>query len=203
MPPRGSRNARRGRRLSGGRAPPDAPTRRRTRDDAAQPGVGQGGHAQARQPRGHGRRAGDRCSRSSRRTRRCASAADERLTRNLAQLQADHERPAAQRDVDADGADPPDVPEDGAAGPRPEQEARARRSSWCCRARTPSSTASVVEDINDPLMHMVRNSVDHGIEDGRRARAARGKRADGPALRSAPSTRAATSSSRLPTTARG
>src|SRR4030095_5948828 len=24
----------------------------------------------------------------------------------------------------------------------------------------------VVEDINDPLMHMVRNSMDHGLEDG-------------------------------------
>jgi two-component system chemotaxis sensor kinase CheA len=36
----------------------------------------------------------------------------------------------------------------------------------------------VVEDINDPLMHMVRNSVDHGIEDAAR-RAQRGKRPEG------------------------
>ncbi len=36
----------------------------------------------------------------------------------------------------------------------------------------------VVEDINDPLMHMVRNSVDHGIEDSAR-RAAAGKRPEG------------------------
>ncbi len=36
----------------------------------------------------------------------------------------------------------------------------------------------VVEDINDPLMHMVRNSVDHGIEDGAR-RIAAGKRPEG------------------------
>jgi len=36
----------------------------------------------------------------------------------------------------------------------------------------------VVEDINDPLMHMVRNSVDHGIEDAAR-RAASGKRPEG------------------------
>ena len=30
-----------------------------------------------------------------------------------------------------------------------------------CRVKTRNSTAKVVEDINDPLMHMVRNSVDH------------------------------------------
>jgi two-component system chemotaxis sensor kinase CheA len=36
----------------------------------------------------------------------------------------------------------------------------------------------VVEDINDPLMHMVRNSIDHGIEPGD-ARAAAGKRETG------------------------
>ena len=36
----------------------------------------------------------------------------------------------------------------------------------------------VVEDINDPLMHMVRNSVDHGIEDGVR-RTEAGKRPGG------------------------
>ena len=36
----------------------------------------------------------------------------------------------------------------------------------------------VVEDINDPLMHMVRNSIDHGIEDGA-TRQSRGKSAAG------------------------
>jgi two-component system chemotaxis sensor kinase CheA len=36
----------------------------------------------------------------------------------------------------------------------------------------------VVEDINDPLMHMVRNSIDHGIEDGA-TRKSRGKSATG------------------------
>jgi two-component system chemotaxis sensor kinase CheA len=36
----------------------------------------------------------------------------------------------------------------------------------------------VVEDINDPLMHMVRNSMDHGLE-AREARAAAGKRETG------------------------
>jgi two-component system chemotaxis sensor kinase CheA len=36
----------------------------------------------------------------------------------------------------------------------------------------------VVEDINDPLMHMVRNSVDHGMEDAA-TRASRGKPAVG------------------------
>ena len=36
----------------------------------------------------------------------------------------------------------------------------------------------VVEDINDPLMHMVRNSVDHGIEDSAR-RVQGGKRPEG------------------------
>jgi two-component system chemotaxis sensor kinase CheA len=36
----------------------------------------------------------------------------------------------------------------------------------------------LVEDINDPLMHMVRNSIDHGIEDAA-TRAARGKSTTG------------------------
>jgi len=36
----------------------------------------------------------------------------------------------------------------------------------------------VVEDINDPLMHMVRNSIDHGIEDAA-TRQSRGKSATG------------------------
>jgi two-component system chemotaxis sensor kinase CheA len=36
----------------------------------------------------------------------------------------------------------------------------------------------VVEDINDPLMHMVRNSLDHGLEDAAR-RTAAGKRPEG------------------------
>lgn len=36
----------------------------------------------------------------------------------------------------------------------------------------------VVEDINDPLMHMVRNSIDHGIED-RARRLSAGKRPEG------------------------
>ena len=114
--------------------------------------------------------------------------------------QADHQRPAAQRDVDAHGADPPDVPEDGAAGPRLSQASRARRSSWCCTGEETELDRKVVEDINDPLMHMVRNSVDHGIET-RERRAGRRQAGARRRSRSAPSTRAATSSSRSPTTA--
>ena len=44
----------------------------------------------------------------------------------------------------------------------------------------------VVEDINDPLMHMVRNSVDHGIESPERARRRR-QAGPGDAARCAPS----------------
>ena len=51
-----------------------------------------------------------------------------------------HHRPAAQRHVDAHGAGPPDVPEDGAPGARPEQKS-GKHSTSCSRAKTPSSIA--------------------------------------------------------------
>ena len=84
--------------------------------------------------------------------------------------------------------------------PRPGRQLRqaGRASRW--RAGTPSSTRRIIEAIKDPLTHLVRNAVDHGIEPPerppRRRQAGRG-RADA----CAPSTRAARSSSRSPTTA--
>lgn len=38
---------------------------------------------------------------------------------------------------------------------------------------------SIVDNLNDPLMHLVRNAVDHGIEDSSEERVARGKPAKG------------------------
>ena len=48
-------------------------------------------------------------------------------------------------------------------------EPAASRSASRWRARRPSSTRRIIEAIKDPLTHIVRNSVDHGIEtpDGR------------------------------------
>ena len=54
------------------------------------------------------------------------------------------------------------------------KQVRQARSSWCSQGEDTELDRKVVEDINDPLMHMVRNSVDHGIESPR-ARAAAGK----------------------------
>ena len=59
---------------------------------------------------------------------------------------------------------------------------------------------TIIEAIKDPLTHLVRNAVDHGIEPPDE-RAARGQAGRGPAARCAPSTRAARSTSRSPTTA--
>ena len=60
---------------------------------------------------------------------------------------------------------------------------------------------TIIEAIKDPLTHIVRNAIDHGIETAE-ARVAAGKPADGQAARCAPSTRAGRSTSRSPTTAR-
>ena len=59
---------------------------------------------------------------------------------------------------------------------------------------------TVVDALGDPLVHLVRNSLDHGLE-GAEEREAAGKTADRHARRSRPSTPAATSSSPSPTTA--
>ncbi len=59
----------------------------------------------------------------------------------------------------------------------------------------------VVEELNDPLLHMIRNSMDHGIEPPEK-RAAAGKPPGRHRCISAPITRAATSSSKSRTTAR-
>ena len=60
----------------------------------------------------------------------------------------------------------------------------------------------IVEELSDPLMHVIRNCIDHGIEppeERERGRQARG----GHDLRFAPSSAATTWSSRSRTTARG
>ena len=44
---------------------------------------------------------------------------------------------------------------------------RASRSNVVVSGEDTELDRKVVEDITDPLMHMVRNSVDHGIETGR------------------------------------
>ena len=59
---------------------------------------------------------------------------------------------------------------------------------------------TIIEAIRDPLTHLVRNAIDHGIEPPDGAAGAR-QAAGRPAARCTPSTRAARSSSRSPTTA--
>ena len=61
---------------------------------------------------------------------------------------------------------------------------------------------TILEAIKDPLTHLVRNAVDHGIETPEQRRAA-GQAARRGCCSSAPSTRAARSTSRSPTTAPG
>ena len=62
--------------------------------------------------------------------------------------------------------------------PRPvglRRQAGPARDGW---ARRPSSTAALLEAIKDPLTHLVRNALDHGIEAPERPRG-RGKPAEG------------------------
>ena len=60
----------------------------------------------------------------------------------------------------------------------------------------------IVEELSDPLMHMIRNAIDHGIE-SRDERISVGKPAGRAPSRSTHSRRATTSSSRSRTTATG
>jgi two-component system chemotaxis sensor kinase CheA len=39
-----------------------------------------------------------------------------------------------------------------------------RRSNWRCSAKRPNWTRSIIEEINDPLVHILRNAADHGVE---------------------------------------
>ena len=55
---------------------------------------------------------------------------------------------------------------------------RQARSGWRWRAARPSSTRPLLEAVKDPLTHLVRNSVDHGIE-AAEDRVAAGKPAEG------------------------
>ncbi len=52
-----------------------------------------------------------------------------------------------------------------------------KKVDWRCSARPPKSIDSIIERLGDPLTHIIRNSVDHGIEspaDRARARQDRG-----------------------------
>ena len=123
--------ARRGRARGRARAP--TPARRARPRRAAAPAWGpprqrgdehdQGRHRQAGQPDRHGRRARHRAVDPGR------GSGPGPLRRRAPRpppgaAEAHHQRSAAQRDVDAHGADPPGVPEDGAAGARPQQAVR-------------------------------------------------------------------------------
>ena len=50
------------------------------------------------------------------------------------------------------------------AGARPGARSAAKRSSSPSKAPTPNWTRRVIDQLNDPLMHLIRNSMDHGIE---------------------------------------
>ena len=139
--------------------------------------LGQGRHPQARRPRRHGRRAGHRAGAHLRGPGAAAASATSASSATSRSCAASPPTSSATRCRCA-----------WCRSARPSRRCRAScatsasdrasRSSSCSPVRTPSSIASVVEDINDPLMHMVRNSLDHGIEQGA-ARVAAGKRESG------------------------
>ena len=79
--------------------------------------------------------------------------------------------------------------------------AAANRCASRWKASETELDKTIIEAIKDPLTHVVRNSVDHGIETPEAARAA-GKPAEG-CCPCAPSTKADRSTSRSPTMAAG
>ena len=141
-------------------------------------------HPQARSPDEHRRRARDRARAASRRSstsckRRPRAAPSSRATSTgvHALVRAPPRRDAERHPRGAHGA--------ARAGLR---QARARRPPDLARADkevnlviTGAETEVdklIVEELTDPLMHMIRNAIDHGIESRRRACAA-GKPAAG------------------------
>ena len=154
---------------------------------------------QAGQPGRHGRRAGHRPVDPRRGPGAAPASADERLGRRLAQLKritSDLQRNAMSMRM---------VPirqtfQKMARLVRDLSKQSGKNIELVLQGEDTELDRKVVEDINDPLMHMVRNSVDHGIESPER-RAAAGKPAQATLRLQRRRTRAATSSSRSPTTA--
>ena len=71
---------------------------------------------------------------------------------------------ATHRHVDAHGADPFHLPQNAAARARHLRRAGQEHPAGTSRARTPRSIAPSSRKSADPLMHMVRNAIDHAIE---------------------------------------
>ena len=102
---------------------------------------------------------------------------DAALLGNLATAQPDHHRAAGRGDEDPDAADRQHLEQVPARGARPgaglRQASAGRDGGQRDRARR-----TIIEAIKDPLTHLVRNAVDHGIETPEE-RLRRGKPADG------------------------
>jgi two-component system, chemotaxis family, sensor kinase CheA len=121
----------------------------------------------------------------------------QRTDRAKPAAQPDHHRAARRRDEDPHAAHRQYLEQVSAHGPRRRHCAASKCASrW--KARRPNSTRPSSKPSRIPLTHIVRNSVDHGIETPE-VRSAAGKPAEG-RLSCAPFTRAARSTSRSPTT---
>ena len=137
-------------------------------DDAGQPrrSVADSADPRRRRPARHpdapGRRAG--ADPQPDRPRRRASAGDAGAGPHRAAAQPDHQRAAGGRHEDAHAADRPPLVEAAPRRPRPGQRAAASRSSWSMEGKETELDRSLLEAVKDPLTHLVRNAVDHGIE---------------------------------------
>ncbi len=75
-----------------------------------------------------------------------------------------HHRAAGRRDEDADAADRQRVEQVPARRPRPRASPAASRSGSRWKGQETELDKTIIEAIRDPLTHIVRNAVDHGIE---------------------------------------
>ena len=110
---------------------------------------------------------------------------------------AHHRRLAEDRHVHAHGAGGRTVPEDEPSGAGPRRKTGKQAEMEAIGGDT-ELDRNIVEELADPLMHMVRNAADHGLETPEERRAAgKSRRRE---FGSAPATRPGISSLRSPTT---
>ena len=101
-----------------------------------------------------------------------------RLPGHRAAAQPDHHRAAGGRHEDAHAADRQRLEQVSARRPRPGRRPAASRCASRWRAQETELDKTIIEAISDPLTHLVRNAVDHGIETPE-DRVAAGKPAEG------------------------
>ncbi len=128
--------------------------------------------------------------------------ADQALQAAVPAARPDHHRVAGKRDEDPDAADRLGLGEVPAGRARRRRVLCASRSGSIMEGEETELDKTIIEAIKDPLTHVVRNAVDHGIESPERAtgdrQAGGGHAADARLPRGRPGR-----SSRSPTTAPG